>query len=220
MLLYITASITGKGQALIELTNPADIAREDEVVAIPWRTIVSVYPGVDSTAFIVCDPISGAQLPYQLEYHGEASVQHLLIQVSIGAKAKVVLRVMQGKPAPFSSRTYCRYIPERDDDFAWENDRVIFRAYGQALEKKPAENAYGTDVWVKRTNRLVLNERYKRGDYHRDGVQLIYYRGAVWDKAGRVVSAEDRVTYLRKFEQRLRWPLEVSIHTSDKSKSW
>jgi len=37
--------------------------------------------------------------------------------------------------------------------------------------------AYGIDVWVKRTDKLVLNERYKQvGDYHTDmGDGLDYY---------------------------------------------
>ncbi|MBC7722484.1 MAG: DUF4861 family protein, partial [Pedobacter sp.] len=44
------------------------------------------------------------------------------------------------------------------------------------LEKTPAENAYGMDVWVKRTKKMILNERYKRGEYHIDhGDGLDYY---------------------------------------------
>ena len=27
------------------------------------------------------------------------------------------------------------YVPERKDDFAWENDKIAFRAYGKALRK-------------------------------------------------------------------------------------
>ena len=34
--------------------------------------------------------------------------------------------------------------------------------------EKQKDNAYGYDVWVKRTNKMVLNERYKRADYHTD----------------------------------------------------
>ncbi|MNT75427.1 hypothetical protein D3C72_2143220 [compost metagenome] len=38
------------------------------------------------------------------------------------------------------------------------------------------ENAYGFDVWVKRTDRLIINERYKRNEYHIDhGDGMDYY---------------------------------------------
>lgn len=63
---------------------------------------------------------------------------------------------------------YGRYVPERKGDFAWENDKITFRMYGKVLESTPKEMAYGIDVWVKKTDRMVLNERYKRGHYHDD----------------------------------------------------
>ncbi len=59
---------------------------------------------------------------------------------------------------------------ERHDDFAWENDRVAFRIYGQALEtfeKEPLTSST-VDAWSKRTRRLVLNDWYLVDDYHRD----------------------------------------------------
>ena len=59
---------------------------------------------------------------------------------------------------------------ERHDDFAWENDEVAFRIYGQALEtfeKEPLTSST-VDAWSKRTRRLVLNDWYLVDDYHRD----------------------------------------------------
>jgi hypothetical protein len=87
-----------------------------------------------------------------------------------------VITAVPGKPAVVKARTYARYVPERKDDFAWENDRVAFRMYGAALENFPAENAHGIDVWTKRTSELVLNRWYQTNDYHRDNGQgLDYY---------------------------------------------
>ena len=46
----------------------------------------------------------------------------------------------------------------------------------ERLEKTPKEMAYGMDVWVKSTDRMVINERYKRGKYHEDlGDGMDYY---------------------------------------------
>ena len=81
-----------------------------------------------------------------------------------------------GKREVFTTKTYGRYVAERKDDFAWENDKIAFRMYGKALESTPKEMAFGIDVWVKKTDRMVLNERYKRGHYHDDlGDGMDYY---------------------------------------------
>ena len=69
-------------------------------------------------------------------------------------------------------RAYGRYVPERMDDYAWENDRIAFRVYGPMLEQ-PAPKGEGlhsssVDVWVKRTRDLVIDKWYKSKAYHAD----------------------------------------------------
>ena len=61
-------------------------------------------------------------------------------------------------PAPEPS-TFCRYVPERSDDFAWENDLAAFRTYGPAL-KNGTENS-GIDCWPKRVTYLIVDKWYK-----------------------------------------------------------
>ncbi len=71
---------------------------------------------------------------------------------------------------------YARFVPERKDDFAWENDRIAFRMYGPALEAA-GEISGGIDVWVKSTRQLILDKWYRSEDYHRDhGEGLDYYK--------------------------------------------
>ncbi len=55
--------------------------------------------------------------------------------------------------------TFARFVPERKDDFAWENDMVAFRAYGPAL-RDSAENA-GVDCWLKRVDYPIINKWYQ-----------------------------------------------------------
>jgi rhamnogalacturonyl hydrolase YesR len=75
-----------------------------------------------------------------------------------------------------NSKVYARFVPERMDDFAWENDRIAFRMYGPALIKGEGTISSGIDVWAKRTPRLVINEWYAGDDYHRDhGEGLDFY---------------------------------------------
>ena len=159
----------------MRLQNPSSVQRTEEVIAIDWKSLSAACPGIDSSALIIIDSSTGKAIPYQAEYLGQKSIGHLLVQVSIKPYGTKVLLVKKGKPGHFPAKTFCRYVPERKDDFAWENDKIAFRAYGKSLEHTN-ENAYGTDVWVKKTNRLVIDERYKKDDYHNDhGDGLDYY---------------------------------------------
>jgi len=54
--------------------------------------------------------------------------------------------------------TYCRFVPERADDFAWENDKIAFRAYGPALREKAEDS--GFDCWLKRVDYPIIDKWY------------------------------------------------------------
>jgi hypothetical protein len=80
-----------------------------------------------------------------------------------------------------ASRVQARQVPERADDFAWENDVVAFRLYGPALQAT-GEIASGIDVWSKRVPDFVTKSWYVRDaegarthhpelSYHRDNGQ-------------------------------------------------
>ncbi|UTN02783.1 DUF4861 domain-containing protein [Flavobacterium bizetiae] len=162
-------------KATITIQNNSIVNRKESVVAIKWKTVLSSFPQIDTANFVVINSITKKQIPFQLEHHGQTAIQNLLVQIDIKAKSSLHLFIQKGKPELFTAKTYCRYVPERKDDFAWENDKIAFRTYGKALEKTEGD-AYGYDVWVKRTSKLVLNDRYKRDDYHIDhGDGLDYY---------------------------------------------
>lgn len=59
---------------------------------------------------------------------------------------------------PSKPRTFARFVPERKDDFAWENDLVAFRTYGPALRAEP-ENS-GIDCWFKRVPYPIIDKWY------------------------------------------------------------
>jgi len=62
-----------------------------------------------------------------------------------------------------------RHVPERMDDYAWENDRMAFRIYGPALGANPRETSgSGIDVWAKRVSHPIIDKWYAHRDYHRD----------------------------------------------------
>ena len=62
------------------------------------------------------------------------------------------------KRQPAEQLVMARFVPERSDDFVFENDLVAGRFYGYALEGNPTSP--GIDVWVKMPGRLVADEWY------------------------------------------------------------
>ncbi len=171
----LPTAIFAQTKANISIENKSNLDRKEAVVAIKWETILSSYPQIDTTDFVVINPKTKKQIPFQLEHRGTKSIQNLLLQVDVKAKSSLALSIQKGKPENFAVKTYARFVPERKDDFAWENDRIAFRTYGKAIEKTK-EDAYGLDVWVKRTDKMIINERYKLGDYHIDhGNGMDYY---------------------------------------------
>lgn len=154
-----------------------------------------------NTAFKVVNAATGREVPYQILTEGTGHPVKLLLEARLGPAAKATLRIVPGQPAPVPVKTFGRYVPERKDDFAWENNRVAFRMYGKALEASPKEMAYGVDFWNKRTEALVINKWYKRANYHKDeGEGLDYYHVGLTLGAGGIAPyLEDSIWFSRNY---------------------
>ncbi len=216
-----------QSKATVSIENKSNLDFKEAVVSVKWDAIVSKYPQIDTTAFVVINDKTKKQIPFQLEHRGLKAIQNLLLQVDVKANATLSITIQKGKPEIAVVKTYGRYVPERKDDFAWENDRIAFRAYGKALEKTK-EDAYGLDVWVKRTNRMVLNERYKKGDYHIDhGDGMDYYHVGFSLGAGNMAPyVSDTIRYSGNYKQwkvldngPLRTTFQLTFDTWDASKT-
>ena len=173
-----------KNYCTVSVVNPSKLAIHNKVIEVPWKQILIAYPAIDTNSLVVIELNSKKQVPYQLEKKGTSAIQNLLLQVSVPSNTKQVFILKVGKKQHFESKTYARYVPERYEDFAWENDKIAFRMYGKALETTTS-NATGIDVWTKRTKQLVLNKWYKSGDYHKDhGEGLDFYHVGITLGAG------------------------------------
>ena len=177
-----------------------DSVRE-KVIQIPWTLVKSKMPNVDTSKLIVLDASGKKQLAFQFEKNGTDSIHNLLLQMSIGKGQTKGIILAYAKRVYFPSKTYGRFVPERKEDFTWENDKIAFRMYGKELEKTPKENAYGIDVWVKSTDRMVINERYLRGKYHEDiGDGLDYYHVGLTLGAGNCMPyVNDSIYYSKNY---------------------
>lgn len=202
VLLFVPIIFSAQTKTTISILNNSEFDRKEAIASIKWETIVLYYPQIDTTEFVLINSKTKKQVPFQMEYQGHKTIQNLLVQVDVNAKSKVILLIKKGKPETFVTKTYARFVPERKDDFAWENDKIAFRAYGKALENTK-EDAYGLDVWVKRTDKMVINERYKRGEYHIDhGDGMDYYHVGLTLGAGNMAPyINDTIRYSGNYHQ-------------------
>ena len=80
-------------------------------------------------------------------------------------------------------KVMARFVPERSDDFVFENNLIAGRFYGKALEGNPTSP--GLDIWVKLPGKLVADEWYKGFEtqsdeyYHHDHGGKDCYKVAV-----------------------------------------
>jgi hypothetical protein len=97
----------------------------------------------------------------------------VIFQADFAANETKTFTVTTGGKQVFSKdqfKAFGRFVRERFDDFAWENDRIAHRTYGAALEKWAGEPLTSStiDIWSKRTPRMVINDWYLADHYHED----------------------------------------------------
>ena len=159
-------------QMSIEVSNPSDIAHEKTTVEITWADILAGLPAADPLKIVVINAATGSELEHQVIYHGEKTPQMLIFQVTLAPKESVNLYISEGVPKQQPVyKTFGRFVPERKDDFAWENDRIAFRMYGPALANENPSD--GVDIWLKKTEKLIVDQFYNddlnnKKSYHID----------------------------------------------------
>lgn len=146
---YKIAAGKGMSAKKIVVTNPIEVFRDNETVNLNWNEIEKTEPNLTKDNVAVYEFKTNRFLVTQIIEDGNKT--ELLFQTSLASNEKKYFRIMkqpEGLNKPVSEiTTYCRFVPERKDDFAWENDKVAFRMYGPALEYETI--TCGIDVWVK-----------------------------------------------------------------------
>jgi hypothetical protein len=158
----MSASPSGQQQVVLKVTNPTIVPRQ-EVVAIRLKDVLKRLPTSNPNKIRVQTSPGNEDLPTQIfnSIVGEPADQ-LLVFVSVAAEQTIQLRFFlsdsAGLPKPL---VFGRAVPERKDDFAWENDKVAYRVYGPALQAT-GEISSGIDVWSKRVSDLIINDWYAK----------------------------------------------------------
>ncbi len=148
-------------QRTIVVTNTTGNDRKAEIVEVKICKLKSDF---NKKSFILKNE-KGQETGYQLVYDGKKNPSSLIFQADVKANSTSTYTLTEGKPANVKSKTFARFVPERKDDFAWENDMAAYRMYGPALANENPSN--GVDLWLKSTTDLVVDQRYN-DDIHNE----------------------------------------------------
>lgn len=183
-----TEVATSSAKVAITVTHDLTIPRPSETITVPWAKISQALPGALLQQIAVRNA-AGTSIPYQVTNvapqakdpqnlgvaYGELIFQH---DFAGGEKsATFTVERISEVAAVYPTKAFARYVQERLDDFAWENDKIAHRTYGPALAA-PAEPGSGKevlvtsglDVWCKRVSYPIVDRWYNKGHdhYHKD----------------------------------------------------
>ena len=165
-------------QRTIVVTNKLGYERKGEIVEVSVNALKVSF----GTQKYVLKNQQKKEVAYQLIYNKNKKPQSLIFQADVKANSSAVYSLVVGKPKTVKAKTYARFVPERKDDFAWENDLAAYRMYGPALANENPSN--GVDFWSKCADTLVVDKRYRDDIYNNISYHIDHGQGLDFYKVG------------------------------------
>ena len=173
---------TADKQLVVQVKNELDFSRS-EVVTLSTQQLKNFLENHKKEDLRIRKEGNANYLRTQwIDYDQDGHDDELLFQADAEPNSvSTYLLVMDSSVVVPESEVvaYSRLVPERTDDYTWENDKVAFRTYGptgqkEALEGVPGSTlSSGIDLWLKRTDKSIINKWYAEhlktpGYYHID----------------------------------------------------
>ena len=161
-------------QLTVTAVNKLPLARASQTIELTAAQLAPL--GAKELSTIHVKDAAGTELLCQAvdsDYDAYHKADIVIFQSDFAASETKTFTVTTGKKQEFSKeqfKAFGRFVRERFDDFAWENDRIAHRTYGKALETWAGEPLTSStiDIWSKRTARMVINDWYLADHYHED----------------------------------------------------
>lgn len=176
VLLLAAVHFTPSYQTELTVTavNKLNIPRQNETIELTLKDLAPLAEK-DLNKLHVRDR-SGRELLAQsvdTDYDDYHKPDLLIFQADFQPGETKTFVITAGKKREYTKEdfhAYGRFVRERFDDFAWENDRIAHRTYGKALITWKGEplTSSAIDIWSKRTPKLVINDWYMVDNYHND----------------------------------------------------
>ncbi|MFZ0598247.1 MAG: DUF4861 family protein [Flavobacterium sp.] len=199
---------------MITVTNSLPVDREFETVELTKKSL-ELPSSVKLEDYTVKEISSNLVLETQtIDNDGDGIMDVLLFQPKISASSSKEFEI---KPSDNSSTTknincYSRFVPERTDDYAWENNKVAFRTYGPVAQKMVEDKVAGgtltsgIDAWLKRVDYPIINKWYEKatngtGTYHKDTGEGLdnFHVGDSRGVGGIAVKVDDKYYFSKNF---------------------
>jgi uncharacterized protein DUF4861 len=173
-LLAVPFSAFAQTELTVTAANRLKLARQNETIELTAKDLAALAEK-DLTKLHVRDS-SGKELLAQAvdtDYDDYHKPDILIFQSDFAPGQTKTFTISAGAKREYKKedfRAYGRFVRERFDDFAWENDRIAHRTYGNALifwKGEPLTSS-AIDIWSKRTSKMVINEWYMVDNYHTD----------------------------------------------------
>jgi hypothetical protein len=172
----------GDIQLIVKVTNTLNFNRT-EVVALSRTTLTPLlqkYP--ETTLKIKKQGETEYVVTQWIDNNQDGVNDELLFQAHVApnSEAKYIVVVDDtSKTKTTNVVAYSRFVPERTDDYTWENDKVAFRTYGPDAQRRIEEQeedgtlSSGIDLWLKRVDYAIIDKWYSKnmnepGYYHTD----------------------------------------------------
>ena len=174
LVLVFASEVAAQTQLTVTAVNKLKTARASETIELTAQALAPL--GEKDLMKIHVRDSAGKEVLAQAvdtdydEYH---KPDVLIFQADFAPNETKTFTISAGAKREYAKddfRAYGRFVRERFDDFAWENDRVAHRTYGKALITWKGEplTSSAIDIWSKRTSKLVINDWYMVDDYHAD----------------------------------------------------
>jgi len=194
----------------ITVTNGSDLDRINETV---YANIEKLC--VDANQIILKEALTGLEIQSQLiDNDADGTFEAICFQATVKSNESKQYFIQAGESTLQSSevKTFARFVPERTDDFAWENDRVAFRTYGPKAQQiaeagQPGGTlSSGIDCWLKKVDYAIIDKWYKGntekpGYYHIDHGEGLdnYHVGPSRGCGGTGVMKDDKLISSKNF---------------------
>jgi hypothetical protein len=189
----------------VKAVNRLQVERKNQTIELSIKDLMALNE--KDLAKIHVQNAAGEELLCQaVDADGDYTADLLIFQADFAMGETKGFSISAGSKwtyAPNQFKAYGRFVRERFDDFAWENDRIAHRMYGKALETWEREplTSSTVDIWSKRTPRMVINDWYMADNYHADSGEGadFYSAGASRGCGGNGLWAEEKTWLSRNF---------------------
>ncbi len=211
VILIFSSCSEEKKATIITVKNSLNVERTFETIEL-----TKDFLKVDNLSNLGIKNITSNELliTQLVDIDGDGVMDQLLFQPIVAPNSEAsyeIITISKAERPKSIDYCYSRFVPERTDDYTWENNKVAFRVYGPTAQKMIEDSipggtlSSGVDAWLKKVDYPIINKWYKEtlvdktGSYHEDtGEGLDNFHVGVSRGVGGIAVKSEDTYYLSK----------------------